>query len=269
MLVGPIDVRKHGGSGPTVVLLHGGPGAQGSLASLAGTLAPHYSVLEPLQRRSGDVSLTVEQHVRDMAEVAPESATYVGWSWGAMLGLSFASLYPGLVKTLVLVGCGCYDEESRESHAIALRRRMDRQGQARHEDLQRRMKAATDRAWRDDLFGQIGALAEKAEAVEPLGFVSGDVQPDALGFEETWQDAARLQHECIEPARFTGIRCPVLMLHGDEDVHPGTRTRDVLQRHIPQLAYIGIPKCGHVPWYERHGRTPFLETLKEWIDDVG
>jgi hypothetical protein len=41
--------------------------------------------------------------------------------------------------------------------------------------------------------------------------------------------------------------------------------RDTLLPHIPQLEYIGIPRCGHEPWRERHGREPFLAALRGWL----
>ena len=55
----PIEVRRYGAGGRTVVVLHGGPGAPGSASGLGHALAPHFRVLEPLQRRSGLVPLTV------------------------------------------------------------------------------------------------------------------------------------------------------------------------------------------------------------------
>lgn len=268
MLREPIEVRTYGKSGHDVVVLHGGPGAPGSVASLAATLAPDHKVYEPWQRRGGaNHPLTVESHTADLAVVAPERAVYVGCSWGAMLGLSFASAHPERVASLVLVGCGSYDEASREEHARRLRSRLgDAQGQL--EDLRDRLSRAEDTEWRDDLLGQIGELVEAASAIDPVGSTAADTHPDADGHEETWSDAMRLQHEGIEPARFEAIQCPVLMLHGDDDPHPGTAIRDTLQRHIRHLVYVGFRQCGHVPWLEKQARDSFDDILTEWIADT-
>lgn len=81
----PIEVRKHGKSGPEVMVLHGGPGAQGSVASLASSMAMWARVHEPQCRRSGTLPLTMDQHAEDLAAVAPPSAAYIGWSWGRCL----------------------------------------------------------------------------------------------------------------------------------------------------------------------------------------
>src|SRR5262249_57529220 len=104
--------REGGRDGPGV-MLEGGRGAPGAMAGLAMTLAPEFEVWEPLQRRSGEVELTVDRHVADLRAVAPDTATIVGHSWGAMLGLSYAACHPSSVGALALVGCGTYDETSR------------------------------------------------------------------------------------------------------------------------------------------------------------
>ena len=75
----------------------------------------------------------------------------------------------------------------------------------------------------------------------------------------------RRQATGLEPQSFDAIESPVVMLHGDDDPHPGTMIRDTLLPHIPQLEYIGIPRCGHEPWRERHGREPFLTALRGWL----
>ncbi|MHB9003675.1 MAG: alpha/beta fold hydrolase [Coriobacteriia bacterium] len=264
----PIEVREHGKHGPDIVVLHGGPGGQGSVVSLAAALAPSYHVLEPLMRPAGTLPMTMDQHAEDIAQIAPPQATYIGWSWGAMLGLTFASLYPDRVKSLVLVGCGAYDEASREEHLARRRASLGADGEARYFDLLARMRTTTDVEWANSLLGQVTELVEKSQAVEPIGLTATDTVPDAAGYLETWADVIRLQRDHIEPARFSAIGCPVLMLHGEEDTHPGHLIRDVLQIHVTQLAYIGIPACGHVPWYERYGREAFFTALKQWIEGI-
>lgn len=268
MPAAPIEVREHGKKGRDVVVLHGGPGAQGSVASLASALAPKYHVWEPLMRRGGIYPMTMDQHVEDLDAVAPKRAVYVGWSWGAMLGLTFAALRPERVSTLVMVGSGCYDEASREEFRARLRSRLGEEGRGRYDDLHRRLASATDPGWRDSLLGQIGELVEKSLAIEPVGTTAYDTRPDAAGFDETWADVVRLQNEGIEPVRFARIGCPVLMLHGEDDAHPGHSIRESLRPYVPQLAYIGLASCGHVPWYERYARDHFFASLNQWIEGV-
>lgn len=268
-----IDVRTYGTGGPTVVVLHGGPGAPGSVASLARDLARTCRVLEPLQRRgSGPEPLTIARHVEDLREVlethlphAP--ALLVGWSWGAMLGLSFAAAHPDRVAALALVGCGTYDETTRALYRARVADRLGPAGLARKAAITARLAVETDPAERDRLLAASGALVDGAQAVAPLPDDGLDdaLEVDALGHGQTWADVLARQARGEEPAAFAAIEAPVLMLHGADDPHPGAATRDLLARHVRRLAYVEFPRCGHAPWKERHAREPFLEALARWI----
>jgi pimeloyl-ACP methyl ester carboxylesterase len=259
-----IEVRLHGAAGPEVVVLHGGPGAAGSVTSLARDLSNDFRVLEPLQRRSGDVPLTVHGHVEDLAAVAPERSALVGWSWGAMLALSFAAAHPGRVRSLVLVGCGSYDEASRAVFERMMTQRVGGEDQARIEELWQAFDAAAEPAERDACLGELGRAYGKVQSVDLL-WDDDEVDADARGYEETWTDVLRLQREGVEPAAFASIKAPVLMLHGDEDPHPGLMIFDSLRPHIPHIEYVGFEHCGHRPWLERRCREQFLEALRDWL----
>lgn len=267
----PIAVRRYGEAGPRVVVLHGGPGAPGSVASLARALASRVRVLEPLQRRAGRVSLTVERHVLDLAQVAPEQALLVGWSWGAMLGLSYAARFPERVRGLVLVGCGTYHADDRALFEARLDARLGEPGRARRTELQAALRTAQDAAERSRRLAALGTLMMSAESYDRLTAGEGhdELTVDAAGHRETWNDVLRLQAEGIEPQAFTAIRAPALMLHGDADPHPGQATRDRLRPFLPQLEYVEYPRCGHEPWRERHARDAFLEQVCDWVRALG
>jgi pimeloyl-ACP methyl ester carboxylesterase len=263
-----IEVRRYGDSGSVVAVLHGGPGAAGSVFGLAAPLGDEFRVLEPLQRRADGVTpLTVARHVDDLAAVLDEPALVVGWSWGAMLGLSFTVAHPELVRALVLVGCGTYDEASRaEYHRISVAN-LGADGPAMKAELVARLAAATTDEARDAIVAERGARADRAQAYDllPDDPEEPPTRVDARGHEETWADVMRLQADGIEPAAFAAITVPVLMLHGDHDPHPGASTRDVLRDQIPQLEYVELARCSHSPWRERHGRDPFFTALRAWL----
>jgi pimeloyl-ACP methyl ester carboxylesterase len=264
VVVQMIQVRKYAGSDGSVVVLHGGPGAPGSLAGLATELAPDFEVWEPLQRRSGEVPLTVDRHVADLHDIAPDPATIVGHSWGAMLGLSYAASHPAAVRALALVGCGTYDTASRAEYERRIRMNLGVEGNKQKQELRAAIEQAHDSAERDRLVGLIGTLNTEAQSFDVLP-EDHVVTVDAAGHDETWRDVLRRQATGLEPQSFDAIVSPVLMLHGDDDPHPGTMIRETLLPHIPQLEYVGIPRCGHEPWRERHGREPFLAALRGWL----
>ena len=89
---------------------------------------------------------------------------------------------------------------------------------------------------------------------------------DARAHEETWNDMVRLQEAGVYPARFDAIECPVTMLHGAVDPHPGTMIRDSLRPPMPQLEYHEWQNCGHYPWLERAVGDEFYATVGAWLD---
>jgi len=266
-----IRVRIHGDRGATVFLLHGGPGGAGSVWDLAEELSNEFRVHEAIQRHSGRPRLTVFRHVSDLRELLVEPALVVGHSWGAMLGLSFAARFPAYAKGLVLIGCGTYDPCSREVYRAREGKSLGGAGRRRLEALGEELGACTSDAQRDRLFAKIGQIHSRAQAFEERRLRPGCramLEFDFRGYEETWGDAIRLQRLGREPAAFRAISCPVLMLHGNDDPHPGGRIATTLRRYIPQLEHRAYARCGHVPWRERHARDRFLLDLRTWIREI-
>jgi pimeloyl-ACP methyl ester carboxylesterase len=198
--------------------------------------------------------------------VAPDAATIVGHSWGAMLGLSYAASHPSAVRALALVGCGTYDEGSRAEYERRFEAQLDDAARAQLAELGIAMTHARTDSGRDHVLALRGEFAAEVQSVDLLP----DAEPtmlraDAAGHEQTWRDALRRQGTGLEPRSFDAISAPVLMLHGEEDPHPGPMIRDRLLNHIPQLEYVEFARCGHEPWRERHGREPFLSVLRTWL----
>jgi pimeloyl-ACP methyl ester carboxylesterase len=185
-----------------------------------------------------------------------------------MLGLSFAACFPDRLSSLTLVGCGTYDEECRAQFRSRLDSLMDDATRSRLAALKLRGAMEIDPYVRDAMARERGELTMSIEAYELMENVddpSDALYCDAAANAETWNDVLRLQRESLEPHRFNRISCPVLMLHGSIDPHPGAATRDLLSRFIPHLQYVEFEKCGHEPWKEKHARNPFLAALLSWL----
>jgi pimeloyl-ACP methyl ester carboxylesterase len=106
-------------------------------------------------------------------------------------------------------------------------RRLGADGRRRMAELHAALEATSDPGARDDLLAQRGALATQAQSVALIEPNKSDLSADALGHEETWNDVLRRQDEGIEPRAFAAIATPVLMIHGDDDPHPGAAIRDL------------------------------------------
>ena len=272
--VGELRIHTHGTSGPTVVVLHGGPAAVGSAAPLARGLADAFRVLEPWQRGSGPEPLTVARHVEDLHELVVSRCegarpALVGESWGAMLALAYAAAHPDSAGPLVLVGCGTFDPAARARLGETLDQRMD-------DDLRRRMERLPDEF--PDPGEQMRKRYELIESLYTYEAIDSDNAPgppeplDIRAHEETWADMVRLQETGGCPgaypaafAAFAAIRSPVLMLHGTYDPHPGEMIRASLEPVMPQLEYRQWDRCGHSPWREKHVRDEFFAVMRQWL----
>lgn len=257
-----IEVRTYGDEAD-VILVHGGPGAAGYLAPLAGELAKGRGVLEPLQRMSGEEPLTVARHVADLEEViaahGERPPIIVGHSWGAMLALAHASAHPSSVRRLVLVSCGTFDAASRAQLTATRDERMDEATRRRMIDIVRDISDA------DERFAAFGAVYEQLDSYDLLERDAEPARCDEQGYRESWGDMMRLEREGTHPAAFAAITCPVVMIHGDHDPHPGSLVRDSLSAVIEDLTYHELERCGHYPWRERHARERFLTLLREAV----
>jgi pimeloyl-ACP methyl ester carboxylesterase len=177
-------VKHYGCPGHSAVVLHGGPGAPGSAAKLAAAQADPLHVLEPWQRWSSNVPLTVDQHVQDAERLVQSHR----------LSASIYNYCP---------------------------------------------------------------VADADDSIERF---------DLKGHLETWQDMVRLQEAGVYPAAFASIMCPVLMLHGAYDPHPGAMIRKSLEAFVPHLEYQEFDQCGHSPWIEKYARDHFLTRARSWLE---
>lgn len=265
-------IRRYGTGGPQVVLLHGGPGAPGSLAGLARALATDCRVVEHLQPTWEQGGRTVADHVEDvratLEELGIERPHLVGWSWGAMLGLAFAAERLRPLANLILIGSGTFDLEAR---AELVRRRDARQEapEVRDRIAEIRARLASDDPLEADrALGELGQAMTDLDLVDPLPAEADDearVTFDRRGHESSWNDMLRLQGDGTYPARFARIEERVVMLHGEEDTHPGRLIHASLAPHVGRLEFVEFPRCGHYPWRERQAREPFLRRLLELV----
>jgi pimeloyl-ACP methyl ester carboxylesterase len=257
-----IEVRTYGSAGPTVIVLHGGPGAPGSMAPLARELSSDFRVLEPLQRPSGGEPLTVARHVEDLNEVieaycADEQPALVGHSWGANLALCYAAEHPSSASSIVLVCSGTWDSKARARMRQIIAERVTDAVRARLEAID----ASSDEGLkqRGEIMGQLYSYDLLDDVLDET------IEVDARSNKDVWDDVVRLQEAAVYPAAFSAIKAPVLMLHGAHDPHPGPLIRDSLLSYIAHLEYIELERCGHDPWRERYGRDEFFRVLREWL----
>jgi pimeloyl-ACP methyl ester carboxylesterase len=259
-----LKTRTYGSSGPTVIVVHGGPGAPGSAAPLARGLAPWFRVLEPQQRGSAGPPLTVARHVADLHGLVESRChgmrpALVGHSWGAMLALAYAAAHPGRPGPLVLIGCGTFDAAARERLRAVREERMDAVARRRLERLQ------DEHTEPDERLRALGELILALDSYELDSDCREVERCDARAHLETWEDMLRLQEEGVYPAAFAAVDVPVLMIHGAHDPHPGRMIHAGLEAFMPRMEYYELQRCGHYPWLEKEAREAFFLVVRRWL----
>ncbi len=102
--------RKFGKPPFNIAVIHGGPGAHGEMAPVARELASDRGVLEPFQT-AFSINGQIEELKNILNTHAKLPVTLIGYSWGAWLSFIFTANNPLLVKKLILVSSGPFEEK--------------------------------------------------------------------------------------------------------------------------------------------------------------
>jgi len=257
------NLRTYGNPPFSVAVIHGGPGAGGEMAPVARELADDYGVLEPIQTAG-----TLEGQVMELRQVleshGSHPVTLVGFSWGAWLSFIVAARHPGLVKKLILVGSGPFEERYVPALQAARLRRLDAGERAEYEALLRDLDnpAVEDK---DRLLARLGGLVLKADAFDPLPGLCGDadrVGPHGDIYQGVWDDAVKMRRSGALLRLAQHIQCPVLAVHGDADPHPAEGVEKPLAGVLADFQFVLLENCGHTPWIERRAREPFYRVVR-------
>ncbi|HWI66716.1 MAG TPA: alpha/beta hydrolase [Symbiobacteriaceae bacterium] len=258
------NLRLYGDAPYRIAVVHGGPGAPGSVAAIARELSTEHGVLEPLQTQH-----TVEGQVLELREVLQRHAatpvTLIGHSWGAWLAFLVAARFPALVGKLILVSSGPFEARYVADLAANRMGRLAPEERTEFQELLGRLNSAPDK---DLLMRRLEALVAKSDNYEPLPVPTEerDLLPaDGEQHQAVWAEAAQLRKSgaLLEHARY--ITCPVMAIHGDCDPHPAIGVKQPLEQRIGDFRFILLEKCGHNPWKERHARDSFYRVVRSEV----
>jgi pimeloyl-ACP methyl ester carboxylesterase len=257
------NVRTYGTASFTVAVIHGGPGACGEMASVARELASDRGILEPLQTATS-LHGQVEELRRVLENHSDIPVILIGFSWGAWLSFLVTARYPALVKKLLLVGSGPFEEQYVSRLQETRVRRLS--------EADRREFACVIRALghpatadKDSLLARLQAFTAKTDMYDPIMTevdASNTVDGQDTIFHRVWQAAAALCSRGKLLALGQHIQCPVIAIHGDYDPHPAEGIHKPLSLALKNFRFILLEKCGHTPWLERWAREGFYNTIK-------
>lgn len=256
-------VRRYGRPPYRTVLVHGGPGAAGSLGPLARELAPSFGVIEPWQS-ARTVSGQVEELLGQITRWADPPVVLVGHSWGAWLALLFAAQHPTHVRGLVLVGSA----PLRERYVGEIgRRRKEQLTPEQWNEFQRLERRLSDRdeAATVSTLRRFGELAAASASYSLLPRSGSEVRIDLATFRAIWSEAGELRRTGSLARTLRRVRVPVVVLHGREDPHPVRGVVEPLRAAGLRVRVVLLGRCGHEPWRERFAREAFLGAVRAEI----
>lgn len=255
------------GSGPAIVVLHGGPGAHHDyLLPGFDALATGRTLIYYDQRGGGqspvarDVPVGWTEHVADLEALrllwGLDRLTLLGYSWGGLLAELYATTHPDRVERLALVSTApawraARVEFERRFHertmspALQAERAVLRGSGLRERDpsaFQRRLFELSVAGYFHD--------PSRAGSLTPFR-VTGRTQ------QEVW---ASLGEFDLRPA-LRRLHLPAVMLHGDDDPHPAEFAREVAECLSAPLHVLA--HCGHVPYVEAFDE--FRRILDEFL----
>jgi len=260
--------RWVGDGGPTIVVLHGGPGASHDyLRPQFDALARGRTLLYYDQRGGGrsevprDVPLGWREHVADLAAIAASAnippATLLGFSWGGLLALLFALEHPELVGRLALVApAGTHAEiRARFEQTFAERQAAPAIVQAR---------AALSRSGLRERDPE--AFWRRAFELSVAGYFR---EPSRAASLTPFRVSARAQHAVWESlagmdlrARLPAITAETLVLHGRFDPIP-LESSEKLAELMPRARLVVFEDSGHALYAEETAR--FVEVLDAFL----
>jgi pimeloyl-ACP methyl ester carboxylesterase len=247
------------GSGPPVLILHGGPGLSDYTASLAAEFDDAFRIIR-FQQRGLDPSVTsgpfdIDRHVADAIAVldagGADRAYVIGHSWGGHLAMHLAVRHPGRLLGLVAVDpLGAVADGGASDLDRILAERIPAELAARAQELDQRAMAGEGTA--EDALEALAIVwpgyfssPDKAPPMPPMRLslqcYAGTFASIHAHFDRKTLERS-LPSMTIPAVFLLGAASPIPLRHGvaSAALIPGAR---------PMIE----DDCGHFPWLERPG----------------
>jgi proline iminopeptidase len=262
---GPAGARR-------LLVLHGGPGAHHDyLLPQFLDLADAWELVFYDQRgggrskSGGPALITWETHVHDLAlviaELGFEPLTIIGYSWGAMLALLYAS-------AVSRSGGGAPPSQLALIDPAPLTRAFRAQFEA---EFARRQASPAIQRLRDELAASAlrqtdpAAYRQRAFEVSIAGYFA---DPERARNLTPFRVTGRVQQSVWESlgdfdliGELAAVRCPALIVHGRDDPVPIASSRAAADALHAEL--VVLDACGHVPYVE--ARAELFSVLRSFL----
>lgn len=254
------SAKIYGKAPLSVALIHGGPGAAGEMAPVARELAKEGGILEQIQTATS-IKGQVEELKENLENGGAFPFTLIGFSWGAWLAFILAAEHPRLVKKLVLIGSGPFEDKYAAQIQETRLNRLSEREKIEVEALSDILNDPTAKD-KDSAFARFGALFFKADSYDPIEDEFEDIDVRIDIFQRIWPEAAKMRQSGRLLSLGEQIKCPVVAIHGDYDPHPAEGVQKPLYKTLKDFRLIILKNCGHKPWAERKAKDEFYNILK-------
>lgn len=256
------------GSGPEVVVLHGGPGAHHDyLLPGFDSIATDRTLVYYDQRGGGrstvgrDVPVGAHEQVHDLEALRDvwqmQQMHLVGYSWGALLAMLYSLAHPSRVASLSLVSPAPAAASERAGYeaTLAARNSTDALKSARAALQAGDLRRTDPDGYASKLFSLAvaGYFHNPSRSAELTPFrITGRTQ------QAVW-DSLGTDYD-LRPA-LSRLSIPAIVLHGDDDPIPLATAQATAAALKAEM--VVLPDCGHVPYIE--AREQFRAALDRFL----
>lgn len=259
------NYRIYGNGAIDTAVIHGGPGAAGSVATVAKELSVKRAVIEPLQTKD-----SIAGQVDELKEVIKTHCSgpvnLIGHSWGAWLACLFAASHPLSVKKLILVASAPFEEKYMREISAAREARLS-DNQKRELDSFNKLINQEGLKNKGIYLAAVSSILLKADSCDLVLTPKEKVYIRVKIFKNVWAEAQALRRSQALIETIKMIQCPVRVIHGDYDPHPYLGVKEPLEKYIRDVTFFLLSQCGHYPWLEKNAKDIFFEVLEKKIDE--
>ncbi len=237
---------------PNKIVIHGGPGAPGSVSSLARDLDDCIEIYNYGQTIKAQL-----QEIHEIVEVFKmNTPVLIAHSWGAWLAFLYAAKHP--TSKIVLIGCGAF----KESYLDLMNQR-------------RQQKLTSDELTDVDVFfskiakneeidmSYFGRLMAKMDSYELRHYDDELLFFDVKGYQMLMDEFRILRKSGALLEMYKTIHAEVVVIHGKDDPHPYEGILEPFNEVGLKYRVHLINRCGHAPWCEKYARDEFYQIIKE------
>jgi len=249
-----------GGTGETVIMLHGFGANKDNWARFSKTITPKYHVIIPDlpgfgdSDKPADINYSIASQTERINLLAKQLKLtkfhIVGSSMGGNIAGMYAATYPEMVKSLTLFDASGVKSPVKSEREIMIEKGTNPLLVSSAADYDRLLQFTFSKPIQIKSFIK-NYLAKKAAAERPIN-------------EKIYKEALINDYGMLE-GKLDRISVPALIIWGDKDRVVHISSMDIFKKLIKNSKSVVIKECGHLPMMEKPAETSamFLDFIKD------